>query len=1017
MNMTMPRALKRALLPVGLLFGSLFVSPLAAQQMGSTEETVSLDEFVVTGSHIPTTETAFDARATPIDIVTRKDFDELGFGTVEEVLQNMPYVQASVPAQNNQTGFTSAASSVNLRGLGSGATLVLVNGRRVAPYPRGTGGTVAFVDIQSFPLAAIDQVEVLLDGASATYGADAIAGVVNIKTRRDFNGAEVSVRYGNSTADDDAGELLASAVYGISTEDSNITVGLNYFKQNDMLHSDREYSAVPPFLSSNSSPLNFQITRTAALEALGEGGASVLPVDGDGNPVQQFIANTWTNREQNTGSLPASSYDYGTRYTSVYNFNLQAQSTPALERKGGYLSFEKRLFGTENITTYGDMIYQLNEAVNELAPSATGNFGNPGGLSLVIPARTANPILEIRNLETNELQQVAAGTPIPDGFVPFGTTQRVNGNAERIATDPAAYNPFNPFNQDFSGGSRARLAEFGNRIYRTTNQAFNVVWGVRGEKVVGNWNADVNLYYSKVQQVDRDTLVSITRFNRLVNANDPFFDPASDQFIGTTVPYNPFGYFANEIANNSVVAPYGTVDLKNVRESELYGLNATVSNSDIFDLPGGSAGMAVGYELREETMMQSPDVSGTSGDVIGSSTDNVTTADRAITAFFAELNMPIFGADNDTPGFHSLNVNLSARYEKFWANDDDVTVPKIAVRWQPFDDSFLIRGSWGQGYRQPSMYELFAAGQTFALEAINDPVLQFNEPEQDVSTASSPELLAEDSENYAIGFVWTPDFLSSDTSGFSFGADFWTVERTGNVTVDHQDVVDRDFRGETLLPGESVQRDDSGKIELVNGVFRNLGNENAEGIDIQTSYFWVMDNIGRFDVGLNATYLMMYEIQQFPGAPFFDYVGEMTDISFDNETGDPSPGAGDDAYLEWRGNAFVRWSKGSMNASLVANYMDGFRDFKSEWDPDSPNDPAGFSQVDSYIDYDVSFSYTFFENSESWLSNTRVTLNVQNILDEDPPRVVSWDNNSTGYPGFYHSPRGRFVSLQVTKKL
>ena len=116
----------------------------------------------------------------------------------------------------------------------------------------------------------------LRDGASAIYGSDAIAGVVNIKTRRDFNGAEISARYGNSTASDDAMELMASAVYGLSTADTKITVGLNYFKQNDMRHSDREYSAVPPFLSSNASPVNFQISRAAALEALGEGGRQGL---------------------------------------------------------------------------------------------------------------------------------------------------------------------------------------------------------------------------------------------------------------------------------------------------------------------------------------------------------------------------------------------------------------------------------------------------------------------------------------------------------------------------------------------------------------------------------------------------------------------------------------------------------------------------------------------------------------------------------------------------------------------
>jgi len=1012
MNKRLLRAVTPARVLTVVLTGLLAASPMLAQETGTAGETVELEEFTVTGSHIPTTETSYDARSTPIDITTRSDMIELGFGTAEELLQSKPYVGVSVPRQNNQTGFTPAAMSINLRGLGSSATLTLLNGRRLTPYPRGQEGTEAFVDIGSFPTAAIEQVEVLLDGASANYGADAIAGVVNIKTRKKFNGAEMTVRYGNSTASDDAGELIINGIYGASTEDTNITVGINYYKRNDMGHADREYSAVPPFLSSNSSPLNFQITRAAALEALGEGGDSVIPEGED-----QFFTSTWDNKSNNTGGLPASDYQYSNGRSASFNFNLTAQSLQSLERKGGFASFEKTLFGTDNITTYGDIFYQRSDNVNELAPSATGNFGNPGGVSLVIPARTASPILQIRSLADDSLQIVEPGSAIPDGWVPFGTTQAINGNAERASVDKSAYNPFNPFNEDFSGGSRARLFEFGNRVYRTTNQAFNAVWGVKGDRSIGSWNWDLAFYYSQLQAVSRDSLVSISKFNRVANANDPWFDPSSDVYVGTTVPYNPFGYFANPIPSNSVVAPLGLVELKNRRESELFGGDLTFTNGELFSLPGGYAGIAIGIDARRETMLQSPDEAGTSGDVIGSSTDNTTNADRDIRAGFIELNLPIFGADNDTPGAHSLSLNLAGRYEDFTTQDDSIFVPKVSIKWQPFDDSFVLRGSWGEGYRQPSMYELYAAGLTFSLTAINDPLNEVNEPEQDITTASSAQLRAEESETTTIGFVWTPNFLKKDTSQLTFGIDWWDITRSGNVTDDHQDVVDRDFRGETLLPGESVLRDASTNIILVNGVFRNLGNEEANGLDIQLSYFFVTENAGRWDFGLNASKLNSYKIQQFPNAPFFEYVGEMEDISFDNDTGDPSPGAGDDGYLEWRGVGFIRWSKDAMNLAIQANYLDGFRDFKSEWDPDAPNDPAGFQQVDSTLTWNINFTYRLFQDTESWWGDTMVQVGIQNLFDQDPPRVESWDNNSTGYPGFIYSPMGRFMFLSLTKKL
>lgn len=1005
-TVTSPRLLAAAFAVT--LMGSI----ASAQESSSAEETVELKEFTITGSHIPTTETAWDARSTPIDVTTRSDMEELGYGSLEEVIQSKPYVAVSIPKQNNQTGFTPSASSINLRGLGSSATLTLLNGRRVTPFPRGNSGTEAFVDITSFPTASIEQVEVLLDGASANYGADAIAGVVNIKTRRQYNGAEMSVRYGNSTASDDAGETIANVIFGASTEDTNITVGLNYYKRNDMGHANREYSAVPPFLSSNSSPLNFQITRAGALEALGEGGESMLP-EGE----NQFFTSTWDNKDNNNGALPASDYQYENGRSASFNFNLTAQSIPQLERKGGFASFEKRLFGTDNITTYGDLFYQRADSVNELAPSATGNFGNPGGVSLVIPSRTASPILQIRNTGDDTLMQVDAGTPIPDGYVPFGSTRAVNGNAERAATDAGAYNPFNPFNEDFTGGTRARLFEFGNRTYRTTNQSFNTVLGIKGDKMWGSWNWDLAGFYSQLQSVSRDSLVSVSKFNRVSNANDPWFDPTSDVYVGTTTPYNPFGYFANPIPSNSEVAPLALVELKNRRESELYGADFTVTNGELFSLPGGYAGIALGIETRRETMLQSPDEAGSSGDVIGSSTDNNTNAARNINSYFFELDMPIFSPENDITAAHSLGINIAGRYEDFATQGDSIFVPKVAVRWQPFDDSFVLRGSWGKGYRQPSMYELYASGLTFSLTAVNDPLNDVNEPEQDITTASSAELRAEESETWTVGFVWTPNFLKTDTSALTFGMDLWDITRNGNVTVDHQDVVDRDFRGDTLLPGESVLRDASTNIILVNGVFRNLGNELGSGVDIQLSYFFVTDGAGRWDFGLNASYLDSYQIQQFPGAPYFEYKGEQFDISFDNDTGDPSPGAGDDAYLEWRAVGFVRWSKDAMSFALQANYLDGFRDFKSEWDPSAPNDPAGFRQVDSTLTWDVNFAYTFFEDNESWIANTRVQVGINNLLDQNPPRVESWDNNSTGYPGFMYSPMGRFAYVQLTKKL
>jgi outer membrane receptor protein involved in Fe transport len=142
----------------------------------------------------------------------------------------------------------------------------LVDGRRLAPYPIGNGGTSSFFDLRSIPEAAIESIEILKDGASTTYGADAIAGVVNIKLRHDYKGAEASVEYGDTT-DKDSSEFRASVIFGVGDDKTQITGAMNFYHRNSIFGRDRGYSAKPPFLSGNSTPENLQITFESAVAA------------------------------------------------------------------------------------------------------------------------------------------------------------------------------------------------------------------------------------------------------------------------------------------------------------------------------------------------------------------------------------------------------------------------------------------------------------------------------------------------------------------------------------------------------------------------------------------------------------------------------------------------------------------------------------------------------------------------------------------------------------------------------
>src|SRR5437879_4647029 len=231
------------------------------------------ERVIVTGSNIPTAE---EVGPNPVDIYNQETMSKSGERTTEQFLQSLPTVNANViPQSNNENGSNTAvgAATIALRGFDARATLILIDGRRVAPYPTGNNPglvNVMFVDLNSIPAAAIESIEILKDGASTTYGADAVAGVVNIKLRHDYqNYAETSVQYGN-TEHEDSGEFLASAIFGVGDNTTNITGVLNYYHRNSIANRDRAYSAVPPFLSSNASPYNLQLSSDVAGAAGGQ---------------------------------------------------------------------------------------------------------------------------------------------------------------------------------------------------------------------------------------------------------------------------------------------------------------------------------------------------------------------------------------------------------------------------------------------------------------------------------------------------------------------------------------------------------------------------------------------------------------------------------------------------------------------------------------------------------------------------------------------------------------------------
>src|SRR4051794_27511152 len=576
-----------------------------------TEE-ASTERVFVTGSAIPT---AAEVGPNPVLNVTRDLINKSGERNTEELLRNLPVANANgVPVSNNENGSNTAvgAATIALRGFDARATLILLDGRRVAPYPTGNR-RVVFVDLNTIPESAIQSIEILKDGASTTYGADAVAGVVNLKFWKDYRGAQLTLEYGN-TLDKDAALYQGDVLFGMGDDKVSISGDIFFYHHNSLFNHDRGNSWLTPALSSNSSPENIQVSRAAALPALrlapdpipnlnsitnpnffssangrtflnaaglaligntnnSAGGrdnaANMAMIDGIHKltvvrgPTGGFLGLTPNNfffehaPHLSNGLTPPAQLVYSQLRSSFFNFNAISGSYPEQERYGGYVSFNHKVC-EDQVQIYGDFYYTKVKTHNELAPGATGSFFTPGNVTIAIPPQT-------------DLNGMAPpNTPRFTGEPGSGPGGALAPGENPTSVLPNAFNPFNPFNQILSGGSRARLAEFGNRFQDNTSNAFLATLGVKGDKLLdGNWGYDAGFRYSEIENDFTGNFVSASRYSRILNAADPIFDPTSSQFIGTTTPYNPFGDFRRPIAANALPVAFATVHPKDVDSSKL----------------------------------------------------------------------------------------------------------------------------------------------------------------------------------------------------------------------------------------------------------------------------------------------------------------------------------------------------------------------------------------------------------------------------------------------------------------
>src|SRR6266487_4477772 len=746
-------------------------APAPAAAPGAAE----VERVIVTGSNIPTAE---EVGPNPVFSLNRDLINKSGQGTTtEQLLKSQPVMSASsVPVNNNGTGQAGPAgtSSISLRGFDPGASLVLIDGRRVAHFPGAANSGFGFVDLNSVPVTATQSIEILTGGASTTYGADAVAGVINLKFYKDYRGAQVTLGYGN-TLDKDAGEYYGDILFGVGDDKTSISGDMFFYHHNSMFNRDRGNSLTPPFLSSNSSPYNIQISPVVAQ----------TPFDVFGNPqpaptisAAQLARTTIfaTAPTGTNGLAPANTfiYDLGSRVRGStlpgFNFNAFSSSYPEQERWGGYTAFETKICD-DLFRVYGDFYYVDAKTHDELAPVATGSFETPGSPTLFIPPN--HPFAVDAN-----------GVPITPPNTP---------TASEVGMPFGAFNPFNPFQQIISGGTRARFADFGNRIIDNENIAERFTVGVKGDKLFnGTWGYDAGFMYSQIEQISSFQGVNGPRYEQILNGNDPIFNPTSATFIGQTTPYNPFNDFRVPIAANQPLLEFATLHSRDLFTSKLATLDLNIYTTDLFDLPAGGVGLAFGGVFSRESYTIDPD----DENRIEFKAETVH-AGRKSWSIYAETLIPIFSPKWNIPGFYSLEFSAGVRYSEWLNNDTNAAVPKVGVRWQPFDESLTIRSTWGEGFLEPSMVQLYGPHRSAlapahfigcAPEGVfgpcgsgGNPVQDVREPETSVEQFPQKGLHPEHDRSWTGGLVYTPKWIPQKWGTLTLTIDFWDVERTGVV--------------------------------------------------------------------------------------------------------------------------------------------------------------------------------------------------------------------------------------------
>ncbi len=721
-------------------------------------------------------------------------------------------------APPGQTG----VSGVSLRGLGSGSTLVLVDGRRVVQSGSGNRSTDSrqgFVDLNTIPLAMVDRIEVITDGASALYGADAVAGVINIVMKKDWTGGELTTNV-HSAFDGGGRERQGSFTYGFTSGPIRGNISLQGYDRLPLKASERDFSA-------------------------------------DQNHTDVVAGYNATTGEPIFGRDFRLNWGYpGVIQTALFNETLNGITDPA----GNPTRFAIVNPGVTGMPT-------VNDFTGITANFASGAVrGNTAEFLDLIPESSRWSASGNLNFNINDNVESYATYTISDTRGMFNGQANVSsaatssgfGNFSTVI--PAA---FNPFGQNIAVG--LVHYEFGSTWQKTQTRAHNAVLGVRGVIGQSSWQWDSYVGYQK--QV----------FHQLGRAFNGAAITAALSNPDPAMRLNPFidaraaGITQADIYETMAVYP--TLDT----ESDMRSVDVT-ADGELFDLPGGTVRMGVGGFFERNTN-QSFSVNYTAAVTPVRITDMVE-GERDSYGVFTELSVPLIGTDNAMPLVRRLELQLAGRYEDR-GDAGSTTVPKVGVSWVPVR-SLLLRGSYSQGFRAPALSEYQVAGQVFSA-SITDPmrgtIAAPNTPAPtngvQVLRGSNPDIEPETSETTYLGLVYEPIWVR----GLNFEVNYYETVQKDVIQVLSAQIIanNQSTFGDRITRGaqtpDDITLNQPGPIIELNQTLINFGKVTNKSLDVVVNYS-LSSWAGNMRIGANASHLLESSRELRPGVEAVDDLGD-----------------------------------------------------------------------------------------------------------------------------------------------